>query len=389
MLFEALILIALSIYFFVGSRQILVAFRVKRKANLRKFLKKDISISVIIPIRERDKTTYKNLKSVCRQKYPDFEVIFVAEKKTHSAFRIARELTRRYPNVKVVLSGEHDPKKNIAKCHNLIYGAAYAKGAVLLFGDSDVNYSEDWIFKMTSPLGEIVNGKQIDAVTSPFFIEPEGFSGKFIAQSVSLVTFTANFTLKEQMFPPFASGASIAISRNLFDELEIAKIWGTAFNDDLILADAVVDSGYYIYSQLANLNHPNEAFSSFSQTKDKMVRWVITISSFGHNKLRSQVPAMVAKNLQFQVALILGIIIYLFGFFWILALGILAAGYVYCVVYRYMVGQIIEERGMSFYYVLAPISITTMMIFYLVVRMFFRTFFWEGDAYTVYRRHSF
>ena len=247
---EILIILILAGYFTVGISQIFCALRMKKEASSIRFPKKDFFVSVIIPIKEVSRTTPQNLESACRQDHPCFEVIFVAEKVEHGAYRVAKSLAEKYPNTKVMLSGQHDPTKTIGKCHNLVYGVKHAKGEVLLFGDSDVNYSRDWIGKMISPLKETVDGRHIEAVTSPFFIDPEGFSGKFIALSVSLVTFTASFTRKSQRFPPFASGASIAVTRKVFDDLGIAKIWRNSFNDDLVFADEVIDHGNHIYNQL-------------------------------------------------------------------------------------------------------------------------------------------
>jgi ceramide glucosyltransferase len=382
MFYEILILMFLSIYFFVGFSQIILAQRIKRQAINRKFIKKAAFASVIIPIRERTKTTYRNLESVCRQQYPKYEVIFVSESVHHPAYKVVKNLEKRYPNIKIILSQRHNPKKNIAKCHNLIKGEKYAKGEILLFGDSDVNYPEDWILKMTAPLGETVDGKKIDATTSPFFIEPESSFGKFLANSISSVTFTTSLTKEEFKFPSYASGASIAIKKDLFQELGIEKIWENSYNDDLVFAKTVLDSGHHIYNQLAQLNHPNEAFLSFRQSKDKLIRWIVTISTFGHGNLKEHVPSMLFKNLQFQVALVLGIFVF-FGFSWILGLGIISAGYLYSVIYRWKVGQIIEEKGMTSYYLLAPVSTTGIMLFYLYVRLFYRTFYWGGKAYSV------
>lgn len=385
---EILIILFLAGYFTVGISQIFTAFRLKKEAQRRRFPKKDFFVSVIIPIREVSKTLHKDLKSACTQDYSRYEVIFVAEIAEHGAYRIAKALAMKYPNVKVLLSGRHDPTKTIAKCHNLIYAVRHAEGDVLLFGDSDVTYSKDWIRKMTSPLKETIEGKHIEAVTAPFFIEPEGFLGKFIALSVSLVTFTASFTRENHRFPPYASGASIAVTKKVFEDLGIAEIWGNAFNDDLVFADEIIGHGHHIYNQMAHLNHPNEAFLDLEHTRKKLIRWVVTISKFGHRKLRAEVPLMLVRNLQFQVLLILGISLYLLGFPGLLALGIVVAGYIYLIIYRWLIGQIIEEKNLGLYYLLAPISITAMMLFFLSVRIFYRSFSWEGKAYVVKERYS-
>ncbi|UCG70289.1 MAG: glycosyltransferase family 2 protein [Thermoplasmata archaeon] len=380
---EAIILFILVGYLSLGFLQIICALKMKKSANNMRFSEKDFSVSVIIPVKGVSRSTKKNLESVCIQDYPNFEVIFVAERKEHPAFRIANNLSKKYQNVKVLLSGPHDSSKTIGKCHNLIFGVKHAKGEVLLFGDSDVTYSRDWIFKMSSPLKEVIDGKRIEAVTAPFFIEPEGILGKLIAQSVSLVTFTASFTNKNQMFPPFASGASIAITRKLFYDLEIVEVWSSSFNDDLVLAYVLKSHGYNIYNQLAHLNHTNEVFTDFRQTKEKLIRWVVTISSFGHRDLKRNTYFMVARNLQFPVSLVLGLVLFLIGFSGVFVLILISAGYSYSVAYRWAVGIIIEEEGMTPYYLLAPVMGLAMMVFYVSVRLSKRSFSWEGRTYHV------
>lgn len=385
---EIFILMAIGLYFVIGTLQIFIGLKMKKEAERFVFPVNNYFVTVIIPIRALSPTLFKNLKSVCSQNYPNFEVLFVAESPKHGAYETARNLAEKYPNTKVLISGIHDCRRTTGKCHNLVHAVNQAKGEVLLFGDSDITYPPDWIVKMTSPLDEKVEGKYIEATTAPFFIEPEGFLGKFVALSVSLVTFTANFTSLEQRFPSYASGASIAVKRDVFEKCEIAEIWSDAYNDDLVFAGALVDSNHHIYNQLALLNHPEEAFSSLKHSKEKLIRWVVTISTFGHKKLRKKVPFMLVMNLQFQVALILGCAMYIFGFSWIISLGIIIAGYIYLVVYRWFIGRIVDEKGLAAYSLLAPISITGMMLWYTVVRLFFRTFIWEGSSYTVKGRYS-
>jgi glycosyltransferase involved in cell wall biosynthesis len=385
---ELFILIILVVYFIIGFSQIFTALRMKRETNRIHFPKKDIFVSVIIPIKHVSRISSQHFESVCKQDYPSYEVLFVAESMKDPAYKIAAMFAQKYHNTKVLISGQHDPSRTIGKCHNLAYAVKHANGEVFLFGDSDVTYPQDWITKMTSPLQERAEGRQIEIVTSPFFIEPEGFLGKFIALSVSLVTFTASFTSENHRFPSYASGASIAVTKRLFENLGIAEIWENTFNDDLVLADEVIDNGHHIYNQLDNLNHPNEVFLNLRQTKEKLIRWVVTISSFGHRTLRAEVPFMVARNLQFQVALILGFFLYLLGLPGLLTLGVVIAGYVYSVFYRWLIGQIIEEKNFGPYYLLTPISVTVMILFFLLVRVFYKGFSWEGRRYTVKGRYS-
>jgi glycosyltransferase involved in cell wall biosynthesis len=277
---EAVILMVLSMYFTYGATQLMTARRIKRKAHQMRFAKKDTFVSVIIPIRNIIRTTVENLSSTCTQNYPNYEVIFVAEVAEHAAVSPAYALSKKYPHVSVIFSGKHDPSKNIAKCHNLVYAVKHAKGDVFLFGDSDVTYSGDWVLKMTQPLNEIVSGRRIDATTASFFMDT-------------------------------ASGASIAVSRKVFEELKISKLWETSFNDDLVFANKIVSSGYNLYNQHTLINHPNEIFSDWEQTKNKLIRWTFTVYTFGNKSLKKTTPIMFVKNQQFQLSLILALSMYL------------------------------------------------------------------------------
>jgi cellulose synthase/poly-beta-1,6-N-acetylglucosamine synthase-like glycosyltransferase len=385
---ETLILVILGIYFALGFSQLITARNLRREACLRKFSRKEVSVSVIIPVREVTPTTREDIESVCIQDYRNYEVIFVAELKEHPAYNPAREMELRYPHVQVHVAGPHNSQENIAKCHNLLLGVKKSSGDVLLFGDSDVTYSPDWISKMTAPLGETIEGRNIDAVTSPFFIDTLGPLGKFIALSVTFVTYTTSFASRAFRFPPYISGASMAISKRTFYSIGMDKIWRNTFNDDLVLANTLQDWGHVIYNQYSNLNHTNEAFPDFTRAKEKMVRWIITVSRFGHKKFRQMMPLLVVKNLQFQVSLVLSIILLLLGFSWLLALGVFASGYAYSVIYRYLIGRFIGEKSLGLYYLITPLSTTSMMLVYYYVRTFHKTFPWGSGTYTVKERYS-
>jgi cellulose synthase/poly-beta-1,6-N-acetylglucosamine synthase-like glycosyltransferase len=382
-IFESTIILMLSLYFAYGASQLVTARKIKREANQMNFPKKHDLVSVIIPIRSIFRTTKENLKSVCVQEYPNYEVIFVAEVAEHDAVSVALALSKKYPNVRVLFSGKHDPAKCIAKCHNLVYAVKHARGDVFLFGDSDVTFSRDWIKKMTYPLSEYVGNKRIDATTASFFMDTDTIKGKLITLPISTVTFTTSYTHENQRFPTYASGASIAVSRKVYDDLNISKIWENSFNDDLVFANKIASSGYNLYNQHALLNHPNEVFSDLKQSINKLIRWTFTVYTFGNKNLKGETPSMFAKNQQFQLSMVLALSLFLLGFSDSFILMILTFGYLYSVFYRLAVGVIIEEKGMILYYIFSPIMTMVLIIFHINVRLRSRGFSWEGVKYTL------
>jgi cellulose synthase/poly-beta-1,6-N-acetylglucosamine synthase-like glycosyltransferase len=382
-LLELLIISILSVYYIYGSIQIFTALKIKRAAARQYFPQKDHFVSIIIPVYGTTSTTRIDLNSVCIKDHPNYEVIFVAEKTSDPAHGIAKALADKYSHARILLSGLHDPEKNIAKCHNLVFAVTYARGEVLLFGDSDGNYPKDWIRKMTYPIDEVALGRKIHAVTSPFFIESQNPGGRLVALPVSFVSFTSSFTRESQRFSSWASGGSIAIRKDLFEKLRISEIWGHSFNDDLVLANILRDNGYNIYNQHNNINHPNEAFTGFRQIMDKLIRWVVTVSTFGHWELKDETPLLVTRNLQWQVSLVLSILLFLVDFPGIFVILIFISGFIYSILFRIAAGIIAEERGIGIYYLLNPIMAIAMIFFYLYVKTFYRGFAWEGKRYKI------
>jgi hypothetical protein len=149
-----------------------------------------------------------------------------------------------------------------------------------------------------------------------------------------------------------------------------------------------MDSGHVIYNQHANLNHPNEAFPDFPRAREKIIRWIITVSKFGHKSFRKMMPLLVVRNFQFQASLLLSIGLFLLGFPWLFVLTVFGAGYTYSVVYRFLIAEIIEEKNLGLYYLITPLSTTSMMLVYLYIKAFHTTFPWGSGTYTVKEKYS-
>lgn len=110
-------------------------------------LKKQHSVSVIMPVYNRGHLAVNSIKSVLKQTYDNIELIIVDDKSEDDTFNFLSDFTKEYKNVKVVLNEE---KKGVSGARN--FGIKQASGEYIAFLDSDDQYYEYHIEKSISLL---------------------------------------------------------------------------------------------------------------------------------------------------------------------------------------------------------------------------------------------
>ncbi len=109
-----------------------------------------LPISVIISARNESENLRENLPSILEQNYPDFEVVVINDCSYDSSEDVLKELSQKYPRLKIVTITEHDRFKT-GKKFALTLGIKAAKNEHMLFTDADcVPASENWITYMAS-----------------------------------------------------------------------------------------------------------------------------------------------------------------------------------------------------------------------------------------------
>ena len=121
--------------------------------NLRSYRESNLSnarhpVSVIICARNEEKNLRENLPFILGQEYDDFEVVVVNDCSYDDSDLVLRELSGKYPHLKVVTLTEHSRYKH-GKKFAVTMGIKASKNEKLLFTDADCKpASALWIARM-------------------------------------------------------------------------------------------------------------------------------------------------------------------------------------------------------------------------------------------------
>lgn len=101
-------------------------------------MKKDFLVSVVMPIKNAERTIVRALDSVLNQSYKNSEIILVDDDSTDKT----RDLIKKFKNRKIKLIKN---KKSLGPAASRNKGIKRAKGEIVFFTDSDCEVPRNWI----------------------------------------------------------------------------------------------------------------------------------------------------------------------------------------------------------------------------------------------------
>ncbi|MBY0511484.1 MAG: glycosyltransferase [Rhodospirillaceae bacterium] len=110
-------------------------------------------ITVLKPIYGLDKGLEENLLSLCRQDYPDYQVVLAVQRTDDPALPLLRRLADDYPDRVTLVVKVSEPVVN-GKVQNLTNALTAARHDLLLISDSDVRVTSDYLRIMAAPLAD-------------------------------------------------------------------------------------------------------------------------------------------------------------------------------------------------------------------------------------------
>jgi ceramide glucosyltransferase len=235
MLYVIFLIIGLLV-FFVSWIPIGLFVLLYSKNKTEPQLRTPFSVAVIVPCKGLGTNLEKNLRALCEQDYPTYQVLFVLDSPQDPAYPLINTIVHSFPNTRIEYA-EKIPEAS-GKIAALISGIKAAGSVdVYVFADSDIKPHTQWLTHLVAGLSD----EKVGATT--------GFRWFFPINLKTALISTWNMAGMTSLYHPlsnFAWGGSTAIKKTVFDSLQIESKWRMGFSDDLILTAVVKKAGYRI-----------------------------------------------------------------------------------------------------------------------------------------------
>lgn len=195
--------------------------------------------SVIIPCKGDDGSLSDNLRSLIQQDHPAIEFILVTATADDPACRVFDLIRDEFPDIRIkaVVAGlsPHCSQQN----NNQIKGveAADPDSRILVIMDSDGRSDPHFIAKLTAPLAD----PKIGASSGFRWYQPVWGN---LPQMLRTAWNAGGFAFIVNPKTRFVWGGAMAVRREVFDQCDIAEVWGHALSDDMTMSKRLKAAGY-------------------------------------------------------------------------------------------------------------------------------------------------
>jgi len=166
-------------------------------------------VSILKPVCGLEKDLEANLRSACRQDYPQFQVVFAVQDADDPAVPLLRKIQQELPETVSVSVSRLRVGPN-GKINNLLGALSHARHDILVISDSDVRLRPDYLKAILAPLAD----PEVGFVCTLY----RGTGAARWFEKMELLTLNADF-IPGVIFAhvtgasPFCLGASVALRR--------------------------------------------------------------------------------------------------------------------------------------------------------------------------------
>ncbi len=230
-------------------------------------------VSNLKPIRGSDPEAYENFASLCRQDYPDYELLFCVSSRSDPVVPIIERLARDFPQCRIRIifgSGRSGSNDKVAKLARLV---SEARNEVLVINDSDVRVTPDYLRTVVAPLAD----PKVGAVTCFYTsIGDTTLSDKL--QTVGMMSdFFASVVVAWLLDGiKFALGTTIATTRTHLAQFGGYESLENRPADDLLVGRLIAEQGYTVKLLPYTVSTVPD-FASFGELFHKRLRWMVVM----------------------------------------------------------------------------------------------------------------
>jgi len=229
-------------------------------------------VTVLKPLHGRDPYLYENLRSLCAQHYPTFQIVFGVRDPNDPAIAIVERLQREHPDgrIDLVVDGRlYGGNRKVSNLHNMY---RVARHDVLVIADSDVRVPADYLQRLVAAVADPAVGivsclyRARNTATLPARVESLCIDTDFVPMV---------FVARVVESPTYAFGATMAIRRAVLDEAGGFLPLADLLADDYHLGQRVAARGYrLILSDL--VVETVFAVDTWRQLFEHQLRWART-----------------------------------------------------------------------------------------------------------------
>jgi ceramide glucosyltransferase len=200
-------------------------------------------VSIMIPLHGADFKAYQNYAELCRQDYPEYQIVFGVRDSGDSSIPIVEKLIAEFPDrdIKLVISDKVIGQN--LKVSNLQNMLGHVKHEQIVIVDSDIRVSRDYLRNVLAPLSD----PRVGVVTCLYrAAETPDFASKL--EAVGITAEFAGGVLMAWMLEgvKFALGSTMATRRTRLEAIGGFHTLADYLADDFMLGNLIERDGYEV-----------------------------------------------------------------------------------------------------------------------------------------------
>jgi len=198
------------------------------------------AVSILKPVHGLEKDLEENLRSLCLQDYPQYQVVFSVQDATDHAIPLLKRLQAEFGSDRITVVVAQRQLGANGKINNLAGGLAHAAHALLVISDSDVHAGPGYLKTIVAPL----ENPEIGFVCTFF---KATLAGSWF-ERMELLTMNACF-FPDTVFAyvtkaaRFCIGASVAFRRSTLEQIGGLDSLADHFAEDYVMGRRIWEKG--------------------------------------------------------------------------------------------------------------------------------------------------
>jgi ceramide glucosyltransferase len=232
--------LAANAYFLLS---IIAGFRFVSRPKTREHVEL-LPVTIMIPLYGADFKAYQNYAELCRQDYPEYQIVFGVRDPEDSSIPIVHKLIEDFADRDIALVVSDKTIGQNLKVSNLQNMLERVKHERIVIVDSDIRVSSDYLRKVLAPLSD----ERVGLVTCLYRAsEPPDFGAKL--EAVGITSEFAPGVLMAWMLEgvKFALGSTMATTRTRLEAIGGFHALADYLADDFMLGNLIEKDGYEVW----------------------------------------------------------------------------------------------------------------------------------------------